>query len=110
MRRIPIYETEREDQNSTADSARRRDRQRNQTLNISIRLFTLTLFTLFPTLAAHGINEMLRNREREQEIRTSALSIAEHRNAELDGIVDLKPSPSWGSLITAGGHETAASL
>ncbi len=88
MRRIPIYETEREDQNSTADPARRRDRQRNQTMNISIRLFTLTLFTLFPTLAAHGINEMLRNREREQEIRTSALSIAEHRNAELDGIVN----------------------
>ncbi len=57
-------------------------------MNISIRLFTLTLVTLFPTLAAHGINEMLRSREREQEIRSSALSIAEHRNAELDGIVN----------------------
>ncbi len=57
-------------------------------MNISLRLFTLTLFTLFPTLAAHGINEMLRNREREQEIRSSALSTAEHRNAELDGIVN----------------------
>ncbi len=56
-------------------------------MNISGRLFTLALFTLLPTLAAHGINEMLRNREREQDIRSSALSTAEHRNAELDGIV-----------------------
>jgi hypothetical protein len=35
-----------------------------------------------------GINEFLRSNTREQEIRSSALSTAEHRNAELDGIVN----------------------
>lgn len=57
-------------------------------MNISVRLFIMTFLTLFPTLAAHGINEVLRNNEREQEIRSAALSTAEHRNAELDGIVN----------------------
>ncbi|MGJ0507718.1 MAG: sensor histidine kinase [Methylocystis sp.] len=57
-------------------------------MNISARLFTLTLFALLPTLAVQGINEFLRNDEREREIRSSALSTAEHRNAELDGIVN----------------------
>lgn len=57
-------------------------------MNISARLFTVTLFALLPTLAVQGINEFLRSNTREQEIRSSALSTAEHRNAELDGIVN----------------------
>ncbi|RTL87004.1 MAG: sensor histidine kinase [Hyphomicrobiales bacterium] len=57
-------------------------------MNISVRLFTVTLIALLPTLAVQGINEVLRANEREREIRSSALSTAEHRNAELDGIVN----------------------
>ena len=56
-------------------------------MSILARLIVLVLLALAPTIAAHGVNDILLYREREQEVREAALATAVIRNAELDGIV-----------------------
>src|SRR5436190_5661625 len=56
-------------------------------MSILARLVLLVLLALAPAIAAHAINEILLNRDREQEIRLTASIDAQVRNTELDGVV-----------------------
>ena len=56
-------------------------------MSILARLTILVLLALAPTIAAHGVNDILLYHEREQELRDAALATAVIRNAELDGVV-----------------------
>ena len=56
-------------------------------MSILARLTILVLLALAPTIAAHGVNDILLYHEREEEVREAALATVVIRNAELDGIV-----------------------
>lgn len=56
-------------------------------MSILARLIILVLLALAPTIAAHGVNDILLYREREQEVRDAALATAVIRNSELDGVI-----------------------
>lgn len=57
-------------------------------MSILARLVILVLLALAPAIAAHAINEILLNRDREQEIRLTAAIDAQVRNIELDSVVN----------------------
>ena len=56
-------------------------------MSILTRLIVLVLLALAPIIVAHGVNDVLLYREREQEVREAALATAVIRNAEVDRIV-----------------------
>jgi signal transduction histidine kinase len=56
-------------------------------MSILSRLIILVLVALAPTIAAHAINEILLNRDREHEIRQTVFINAQVRNTEMDSMV-----------------------
>jgi signal transduction histidine kinase len=56
-------------------------------MSILARLVILVLLALAPAIAAHAINDILLNRDREQEIHQTAAIDAQVRNTELDSVV-----------------------
>ena len=56
-------------------------------MSILMRMVILVLLALAPAIAAHAINEILLNRDRQHEIRSTAAIDAQVRNTELASVV-----------------------